>query len=262
AHLQYIRDNISQIQATAQQGRLQQEGMTVVIAGSPNVGKSSLMNALAERETAIVTDVPGTTRDVLRERIQIDGLPLHLIDTAGLHETADAVEKEGIRRAREAMADADHTLLLVDDSADFALEGQGTPDLAAELAGNPNVTRVYNKIDLSGRESGLGEHQGKTHIGISARSGAGIDALRGYLKTCVGYRAGTEGVFMARRRHLQALDDASACLQRADKALTATTPELLADDLRQAQIALGRITGDVSSDDLLGEIFSSFCIGK
>ena len=253
-----LAGRLREIQYTAGQGRVLRDGLTVVIAGRPNAGKSSLLNCLAGREAAIVTDIAGTTRDLLRETIQIDGMPLHIVDTAGLREGADAVEREGIRRAREAIGQADLVLLMMDDR--WPEDGEAG---RAGLPENLPVVRVRNKIDLTGRAAGLSEDAGGPSIGLSVKTGAGLDALRRHLQQCAGYDSGAGGVFSARRRHLDALaraDQAVACGLRQLQGGGAA--ELLAEDLRAAQLALSEITGAFSSDDLLGRIFGSFCIGK
>lgn len=249
--------------ASARQGSLLREGMTVVIAGRPNAGKSSLLNALAGRERAIVTPIAGTTRDVLREHIQIDGMPLHIIDTAGLRDSADEVEREGIRRALQEIEQADHILLVVDSHAE-----SGTDPATLWPAGVPlpppqkPLTVVRNKADLSALPVGIEPGQ-PTVITLCARSGAGIDLLRQHLKVSVGYQDNAEGLILARRRHLDALKRARNFLLSGQSQLeNAGAGELLAEDLRLAQQALGEITGTVTPDELLGRIFSSFCIGK
>lgn len=250
---------LAALQGAARQGCLLREGMSLVIAGRPNVGKSSLLNALAGRDSAIVTEVPGTTRDVLREHIQIDGLPLHIIDTAGLRETADRVERIGVERAWEAIQRADRVLLVIDDREGLG----GAEQEVLERAGpEPGVTVVRNKIDVSGAAPGLTEGRDGAQVALSARTGAGMDALRAHLKALMGYRAETEGEFMARRRHLDALARAHRAVQAAAGQLDQGAAELAAEDLRQAQAALGEITGELTSDDLLGRIFAEFCIGK
>lgn len=265
ARLNAVQTRLDETQAAAQQGNLLREGMTVVIAGRPNAGKSTLLNALSGRETAIVTDIPGTTRDVLREQIQIDGLPLHIIDTAGLHDSEDAVEQEGIRRAWAEIEAADRILFLHDVTQDFDAKEQA---LLMRLAtAGPAITMVQNKVDLltsvsADRPMALSVENVEI-LKVSAHSGDGLEALREHLKTCVGYEAGGEGQFMARRRHLDALAQAQVHLRQGQAQLQKyAAGELLAEELRQAQQALGEITGEVSADDLLGEIFSSFCIGK
>ncbi len=247
------------LSARAEQGRLLADGITVVIAGRPNAGKSSLLNALAGADTAIVTDIPGTTRDVLRETVVIDGLVVHLTDTAGLRAEADTVEAEGIRRARASLAGADHALLLVDAAADEPRESL-VAELMAELPAGIEHTIVVNKIDLTGEAPG--PHCDAT-LNISARSGAGLDALRGHLRRVAGATDLGEGALSARRRHLEALAEARRHFDEGRRQLEEfRAGELMAEELRQAQMALGTITGEVTSDDLLGRIFSSFCIGK
>lgn len=260
ARLEHARQMCTQIMSSARQGALLREGMTVVIAGKPNAGKSSLLNRLAGYNAAIVTDIPGTTRDILRERIHIDGMPLHVLDTAGLREQADVVEAEGIRRAREAMHQADRILYIVDASAD--------PDSDAierelkELPSEVPVTIVLNKIDLTQAPSRY-EQCVPPRLHVSAASGQGIDLLREHLKECVGYLGAGAGTLSARRRHLDALARASRHLAEAMRQLTEhRAGELMAEELRQAQQSLGEITGEFTSDDLLGRIFASFCIGK
>ncbi|BBP86344.1 tRNA modification GTPase MnmE [Pseudomonas sp. Pc102] len=260
-----VRENLSTVLREAGQGALLREGMTVVIAGRPNAGKSSLLNALAGREAAIVTDIAGTTRDVLREHIHIDGMPLHVVDTAGLRDTDDHVEKIGVERALRAIAEADRVLLVVDatsaESADpFAL----WPEFLDSRPDPAKVTLIRNKADLSGDTIDLqSSADGHVTLSLSARSGDGLELLREHLKACMGYEQTAESSFSARRRHLEALRQASAHLEHGRNQLTAAgAGELLAEDLRHAQQALGEITGAFSSDDLLGRIFSSFCIGK
>jgi tRNA modification GTPase len=249
---------LEHIQRMAQQGSLLREGMTVVIAGRPNAGKSSLLNCLAGRETAIVTEVAGTTRDTLREYIQIDGLPLHVIDTAGLRESEDIVEKEGIRRARDAMAKADRILLMIDDR-----RPEAGVQSALGLPENLPITRIHNKIDLTGREAGISQTAEGTEIRLSVKTGAGLELLRRHLKDCAGYDSEADNVFIARRRHLDALGRArDAVLSGLQQLQQSAAPELLAEDLRQAQNALSEITGAFTTEDLLDRVFSSFCIGK
>jgi len=243
----------------ANTGRLLRDGMTLVIAGLPNAGKSSLMNALTGQDSAIVTHIPGTTRDVLREQIDLDGLPLHIVDTAGLREAGDAVEREGVRRARDEIARADHALWVFDGENDHDASGLAGAGLPSGLA----VTRVRNKADLSATPIGLHDVDASPEISLSAKTGAGMDILRDYLKRLVSYDGPGEGDFSARRRHLDAITRARASLEVGQRALCdGRSGELLAEDLRQAQMALSEITGEFSADDLLGEIFGSFCIGK
>ncbi len=252
-----LLDRLAQIQKTARQGRLLHDGMTIVLAGKPNAGKSSLLNALAGHEAAIVTDIAGTTRDVLRERIQIDGMPLHIIDTAGLHDSNNVIEQEGIRRAWAEIEKADKILLLID-----AREAEDT-ELLASLPTHIDITKIYNKIDLLGiaPEIKQGEHQ--TEIYLSIKTGAGLELLTEHLKQSIGFNANTENVFIARRRHLEALNQGYESVNNALTQLqTSLAGELVAEDLRLAQNSLSEITGQISSDDLLGKIFSSFCIGK
>lgn len=255
-----LREQLSALQATAGQGRLLRDGMTVVIAGRPNAGKSSLLNGLAGREAAIVTAIPGTTRDVLREQISIDGMPLHIIDTAGLRDSDDPVEQEGIRRAWAEIQAADRILMVVDDRLGWATEEE---QLRRRLPETTPVTVLYNKIDLSGRLPSIREGQWGTEILLSAKTEAGLDSLREHLKACMGYHGSGEGAFMARRRHVEALARAAAALERATEQLEVfRAGELAAEELRVAQNALAEITGEFSSEDLLSRIFSSFCIGK
>ncbi len=248
--------------AQTQQGALMREGMRIVIAGRPNAGKSSLLNQLAGQERAIVTDIAGTTRDVLREHINIDGLPLHIIDTAGLRDSPDQVEQIGIQRAWEEIEQADRILLMIDssDPEQHSPESQW-PDFFNNTIYRDKLTLVYNKIDKNADK--IQENEGKFEkIHISALTGKGIDQLKTHLKTAVGYQATSEGQFSARRRHVTAIESAQHYLNHGKSQLSAGAGELLAEDLRMAQHHLSEITGAFSADDLLGEIFSSFCIGK
>ena len=253
-----LENNLAQVLVSAQQGQLLHDGMVVVLAGRPNAGKSSLLNALSATDAAIVSDIPGTTRDVLREFIQLDGMPLHVVDTAGLRVARDDIEAEGVRRAQREMARADRILLIVDDAQPSA---DGDAELT-QLLPNLPCTRVHNKIDLTGRAPGRQERNGTTEIALSAKTGAGLELLRQHLKTCMGFQSAGEGAFMARRRHLDALRRAQAHVAVAHARASERAGELLAEELRQAQQALSEITGGFTSDDLLGRIFSSFCIGK
>jgi tRNA modification GTPase len=263
--LDAIMGQLREVMDTARQGSLIREGMKLVIAGRPNAGKSSLLNALSGQETAIVTPIEGTTRDVLREHIQIDGLPLHIVDTAGLRESGDAIEQEGIRRAWHEMESADRILLVVDDTTTTRFDHAGSlwPERNRHLTRDIPVTIVRNKCDLTGRAPAVVKTSDGTVIYLSARTGAGMELLREHLKSCMGYREAGEGLFSARRRHLESLQRAEHALQSGRNQLSgAGAGELLAEDLRRCQENLGEITGAVSSDQLLGEIFASFCIGK
>ena len=251
-----IAEKIKKIQKTAQQGRLLRDGMTVVLAGKPNAGKSSLLNALAGHEAAIVTEVAGTTRDILKERIQIDGMPLHIIDTAGLRESDNVVEKEGIRRAHEEIKQADKILLLIDST---------DPEISSIIKTLPaglDITKIYNKIDLLGIEPEIIESEHGCQIYLSVKKDIGMELLTNHLKKTVGYNGETDDVFIARRRHIEALSSAQHSVDNALTQLENQSGELVAEDLRLAQNSLAEITGTFSSDDLLGKIFSSFCIGK
>ncbi|HEV7165451.1 MAG TPA: tRNA uridine-5-carboxymethylaminomethyl(34) synthesis GTPase MnmE [Gammaproteobacteria bacterium] len=254
-----IRVRFEDLAAAAQQGSLLREGMTVVIAGQPNAGKSSLLNYLAGHEAAIVTEIPGTTRDLLREHVNLDSLPLHLIDTAGLRESGDVVEQEGVRRARQEMQRADRVLLMVDSARGLTEEDQRIIEaLPPELP----LTVLYNKIDLTGQTAAEDELDGIPSLWLSARTGQGMDLLRAHLKQAAGFEQTGEDTFSARRRHLDALVRARQHLKAAADQATAGAGELIAEDLRLAQTSLSEITGEFTSDDLLGKIFSSFCIGK
>jgi tRNA modification GTPase len=257
--LDVLARDVEKLLASTQQGVLLHDGMTVVLAGPPNAGKSSLLNALAARDTAIVSAIPGTTRDVLRERIHIDGMPLHIVDTAGLRESRDEIESEGIRRAREQMQRADRVLLVLDDAAHGALPAEVLQHVPAKL---PRSV-IRNKIDLTGRAAGVTKKADETEIALSAKTGDGLDDLRQHLKECMGFQTAGEGAFMARRRHLDAIRRAQACLVQGQARLRESRAgELLAEELRLAQQALSEITGEFTPEDLLGKIFSSFCIGK
>ena len=254
-----LRLRLDEVKSSTRSGVLLREGIRLVIAGRPNAGKSSLLNALTGREAAIVTDVPGTTRDLVREQIQIDGIPLHLVDTAGLRDTLDAVEREGVRRARAEIESADILLWVFDDRE----PGYEADLVNAGLNALDTLIVVANKIDLSGRATGI-DYDGRWELAaVSAKNGAGMDELRGLLKEKSGFRDAEGGLFIARRRHLAALERADGHLSAASAAFTAgKAGELIAEDLRLAHQALGEITGQVTSDVLLGEIFASFCIGK
>lgn len=259
--LETVRALFDDVLAAARQGRLLRDGMTVVIAGRPNAGKSSLLNRLAGHEAAIVTDIPGTTRDVLRERIDIDGLPLHVLDTAGLRDAGDAVEEEGVRRARLEMARADRVLFVLDASSDPQANAYAAE--RGRLPADVPVTLVFNKCDLAEGLPVADTLAGPPRVTISALRGDGIDMLRAHLKQCMGFQTADAGSVSARQRHLDALTRARAHVEDGARQLQQTRAgELMAEDLRRAQQVLGEITGEFSSDDLLGRIFSSFCIGK
>ena len=262
--LHSVMGNLTGVLQEANQGTLLREGMTVVIAGRPNAGKSSLLNALSGRETAIVTHIAGTTRDVLREHIHIDGMPLHIIDTAGLRDAPDEVERIGIQRAWDEIEQADRVLLVVDGTETSDMEPQAIwPDLVDKLPHPERITVVRNKADLTGEDPGFQDEGASPVVRIAAKDGSGVQALREHLKSIMGYNAASEGGFIARRRHMEALQQADQFLQNGMAQLRgAAAGELLAEDLRMAQNALSEITGEFSSDDLLGKIFGSFCIGK
>ncbi len=253
ARLEFIRGRFVGLAETARQGTLLRDGLTIVIAGRPNAGKSSLLNRLAGYEAAIVTPVPGTTRDVLRERIEIDGLPLHVLDTAGLRDSPDEVEIEGIRRAHREIERADRVLFVVDAS-----DAEAVAAIAADLAALPihaPRTVVFNKIDRVGGEPRLEPAASPTAtLHVSAATGAGLDLLRQHLKDCVGFHSSGIGMLSARTRHLDALRRARAHVEEANRLLIERhAGELVAQELTDAQKELGEITGEVTSDDLLGQ---------
>lgn len=264
ADLQTIIDNLTAVRKEATQGAIMREGMKVVIAGRPNAGKSSLLNALSGKESAIVTDIAGTTRDVLREHIHIDGMPLHIIDTAGLRDASDEVEKIGIERAWEEIEQADRVLFMVDGTTTDATDPTEIwPDFVDRLPNNIGMTVIRNKVDQTDEILGICHVNDPTLIRLSARTGQGVESLRTHLKECMGFAGGHEGGFMARRRHLEALEKAAQHLDIGQQQLEGyMAGEILAEELRIAQQHLNEITGEFSSDDLLGRIFSSFCIGK
>lgn len=252
--LRAIENKLGEIQAQARQGAILRDGLNIVLIGQPNVGKSSLLNQMAGYEAAIVTEIAGTTRDAVREAIQIDGVPLHITDTAGLRETEDTVERIGIERTWRAVEQADIALLLVDSS-----HGVGQRE-ASILSRVPDIPRlmVHNKIDLTGEAPRLSVDG--TEVWLSAKDGRGMDLLRGRLLELAGWQSAGEGTFMARRRHLEAISEAVDHLSQAGKLLAQL--DLFAEELRLVQSALSSITGEFTADDLLGEIFSRFCIGK
>ena len=259
-----IIDDLAKIRREANQGSILREGMRVVIAGRPNAGKSSLLNALAGREAAIVTEIAGTTRDVLREHIHIDGMPLHIIDTAGLREASDQVEQIGIERAWQEIEQADRVLFMVDGTTTSATDPHAIwPDFIDRLPAKLGITVIRNKADLTGEPMQDELQQSVPVFRLSAKTGAGIEALREHLKQCMGFEGTTEGSFLARRRHLDALQRAHEHLLTGQEQLHSfIAGEILAEELRLTQQHLNEITGEFSSDDLLGRIFSSFCIGK
>lgn len=255
--LRNLRGQLQTVQRTARQGALLREGMHVVLVGQPNVGKSSLMNALAGDDIAIVTDIAGTTRDTVREEIVIDGVPVHIIDTAGLRDTDDVVERIGIERTWQAVERADLALVLIDSREGIVTETQAILDkLPPRL---PRV-HVFNKVDLAGGEVGRSEEDGHPVVRLSARTHAGVDDLRALLLEMIGYQGEDAGVFLARERHLDAIARAADHLALAEQDWQLV--EIFAEELRMAQNALSEITGRFTPDDLLGVIFSRFCIGK
>ncbi|MBT3531522.1 MAG: tRNA uridine-5-carboxymethylaminomethyl(34) synthesis GTPase MnmE [Gammaproteobacteria bacterium] len=277
--IQEIESELDSTLGQAEQGALLKEGIKVVIAGKPNAGKSSLLNALSGIESAIVTDVPGTTRDVLSEEIAIDGLPVHIVDTAGLRHSEDRVEQEGIRRAQQAIEEADQILLLLDSSKLDSISEEAVENLLEnfsllndksikELFLLENTAIVLNKVDLiDSSSSSLNkltiDNIEIPVIGLSAKNRTGLDGLREHLKMCCGYHASQESSFVARERHLLSLREAKTLIDSALQHLdSGSALELIAEDLRLAQSELGKITGEFTSDDLLGEIFSNFCVGK
>jgi len=263
-NLKSIIKQVENVQQQAQQGAIIREGMRVVIAGRPNAGKSSLLNALSGKESAIVTDIEGTTRDVLSEQIHIDGMPLHIIDTAGLRDSADKVEQIGIERAWQEINQADRVLLMIDASKDQQQDPKEVwPDFFEKLPSNVGLSVIRNKADLSQQTTGINTSNHLATITLSAKTGDGIDELKEHLKSIMGYQGNTEGGFMARRRHLAALEEAHQHLTTGLEQLEAfMAGEILAEELRLTQQALNQITGEFTNDDLLGQIFSSFCIGK
>lgn len=260
ARLAAVRQHFEAVTRSAGQGRLLRDGMTVVLAGAPNAGKSSLLNRLAGYDAAIVTALPGTTRDVLRERIHVDGMPLHILDTAGLRAALDPVEEEGIRRAQAEMARADRVLFVIDGAHDPSAEAYR--ELAATLPAAVPVTLLYNKSDVTDAST-VSAPSGVPRIDVSALTGQGLDTLRSHLKSCMGYHTLESGSVSARQRHLEALARARASVEAAAGILQETRAgELVAQELRVAQRALDEIGGEFTNEDLLGRIFSSFCIGK
>jgi tRNA modification GTPase len=255
--VEQIESDIQNILSSAEQGAILREGLTIAIAGKPNAGKSSLLNALTQAPSAIVTDIAGTTRDVLKETIHVNGMPLNIIDTAGLHISEDKIEQEGIKRAHSEIERAD-VVLMVFDAQDKI------PDLSilpSGIEGKP-IILIKNKIDLTGESTGITHSDEQTQLSLSAKQSQGIDLLRQELSSIAGLSDTGEGVLLARKRHIIALESALDSTRHALDQLNNSASELVAEDLRQAAQYLGSITGEFSSDDLLGEIFSSFCIGK
>jgi tRNA modification GTPase len=252
-----LRERVTTLLAEAEQGRILRDGAKVVLIGEPNVGKSSLLNRLAEEEVAIVTEIPGTTRDPLRYELAIEGVPVHVIDTAGLRDATDAVEKIGIQRAWREIHQADLALLIVDATVGITDAALG---ILSELPDSLKKIIVFNKIDILRRAPAEVQTMSGIEIWLSAKTGDGLDLLRTALLRCIGWQPTEEGTFSARERHLRALREAEASLNRA--ANEPSSLELMAEELRLAQQAFANITGKFSADDLLGEIFSRFCIGK
>ena len=255
--LHSLKLTLLNILESANQGAILRDGIHVAIAGKPNAGKSSLLNSLTKQPSAIVTDVAGTTRDVLKETIQIDGMPIHIIDTAGLHNSDNIIEQEGIRRAHTEINNAD-VVLLVYDASDKSVDLSILPESVKD---KPKIV-IKNKIDLTGSKTGIQNIQNNPEISISAKNGDGINIVRKALADFAGLNSNTEGVFLARKRHIIAINETLSFINSAISQLDGGASELVAEDLRQAGMHLGQITGEFSSDDLLGQIFSSFCIGK
>jgi len=252
-----LKKSLKDILNTATQGAILRDGIHVAIAGKPNAGKSSLLNMLTKQSSAIVTHIAGTTRDVLKETIHVDGMPVHIIDTAGLHNSDDVIEQEGIRRANMEIKNAD-IILLVYDSNDSEFDLTILPDSVKD---KPKIL-VRNKIDLVGLKPSVQKVDHLLEIAISAKNGEGVDLLQDALSEFAGLNATAEGVFLARKRHINAIEETLVFISNAIDQLKQGSSELVAEDLRQAGLQLSQITGEFSSDDLLGKIFSSFCIGK
>jgi tRNA modification GTPase len=255
-------EDVSTLLAEAGQGSLLMDGIHLVIAGEPNAGKSSLLNALSGQDSAIVTDIPGTTRDTVRESISLDGMPVNIVDTAGLRDSPDAVELLGMEKTLLEVARCDHVLLVI-DSSDAEQDIPGALKKAdLSIAAEPGITVIFNKIDKLGRDPiTVGGKYGQ-EVHLSALTGNGLNLLKGRLKEVAGYSSAGANNFTARRRHIDGLRQVLVSLDNGGEQLSEGAGELLAEELRQAQQALGEITGEFSSDDLLGEIFGSFCVGK
>jgi tRNA modification GTPase len=261
AKLETTIKTLVELQAATRQGQILRDGIWLAIVGRPNAGKSSLLNALSGQDRAIVTEIPGTTRDVLHESIEIDGIPVHLVDTAGIRHTEDPIEAEGVRRAREALNSADLVLLVIDQVTDVELQ----LSLLDELPDPRRVIVVFNKEDLQladWDEATLRESISHSSVSISAKTGLGLQKLRNMIRSKVGATEQADGLFSARQRHVDALRRALAHLHEGRQRLFQDAPDLLAEELRLAQKALSELTGEVLPDDLLGSIFASFCIGK
>ena len=255
--LQRLVSGVLNLLVEAQQGRILRDGAKVVLIGQPNVGKSSLLNRLAEEEIAIVTEVPGTTRDPLRHELSIDGIPIHLVDTAGLRDSTDKVEIIGIQRAWREISQADLVLLIVDTTVGVT---ESDTKILHDLPVSLKKILIFNKIDRLNDQPRECQGLIATEVYVSAKTGAGLDLLRGAVLRSIGWQPAGEGVFIARERHLRALRRAQTALLQASNALNSL--EIMAEELRLAQQALGSIVGEFSAEDLLGEIFSRFCIGK
>ena len=255
--LDSLKKSLIDILNTATQGAILRDGIHVAIAGKPNAGKSSLLNTLTKQSSAIVTHIAGTTRDVLKETIYAEGMPVHIIDTAGLHNSDDVIEQEGIRRAHKEINNAD-LVLLVYDSRDSELDLTILPDSVKD---KPKIV-IKNKIDLVDLKPRIHKVDNLMEIAISAKNGEGIDLVRGALSEFAGLNSSIEGVFLARKRHINAIEETLVFISNAIEQLEQGSSELVAEDLRQAGLQLSKVTGEFSSDDLLGEIFTSFCIGK
>ncbi len=255
--LHSLKERLLNILESANQGAILRDGIHVAIAGKPNAGKSSLLNSLTKQSSAIVTDIAGTTRDILKETIHVDGMPIHIIDTAGLHNSDNIIEQEGIRRAHTEIRNAD-VVLLVYDTSDKSVDLSILPESVKD---KPKIV-IKNKIDLFDSKAGIQNSNKNPEIAISAKNGEGINLVRKALSDFAGLNSNTEGVFLARKRHIMAIDETLESINSAIGQLDGGASELVAEDLRQAGMHLGQVTGEFSSDDLLGEIFSSFCIGK
>ena len=257
--IKLLSEKLKLVLSNAKTGQLLRDGISVVLVGKPNAGKSSLLNCLTGEETAIVTDIAGTTRDVLKEYIQLDGLPLHIIDTAGIHDSNNLIEQEGIRRAHKEIQYADKVLIIHD-----VRDQHGINEFISQLdSDNDKRVIIFNKIDLINEPAKVVYSKDGDQIFLSIKTGVGFDLLTDYLKKSVGYDENQEAVFIARQRHVNALSEALIAINNGLTQLQQNQAgEIVAEELRLAQNHLGEITGKISSDDLLGKIFSNFCIGK